>query len=87
MIPNKETTMNKQFIRDLAERVISTYVQVLLGLVIASSATDAINISTLRAAAVSAIPAALSVLKGLIAKQFGSADDASLIEPGPPYGD
>lgn len=76
--------MTPTFLRDLAERVISTYVQVFLGLLIAAGPVDVVNLSTLRAAAVASIPAALSVAKGLIAKQFGSPDSASLADVGDP---
>lgn len=71
----------KKFWKDLAERTISTYVQVFLGLLIAGGVfgTDgAIDMSAGKAAAVSAIPAALAVVKGLIASQFGEEDSASL---------
>lgn len=69
--------MSTKFLRDLAERTISTYVQALAGLLIAGW-SDAVDLGTLRAAAVAAIPAALAVVKGLVARQFGSPDDASL---------
>ena len=42
------------------------------------------NLSTLRAAAVVSIPAALSVAKGLIAKQFGSPTALLLADVGDP---
>lgn len=68
----------KNWLIDAAERVISTYVQAFLGLVIAAG-LDAMSMSTLRAAAVAALPAALSALKAVVARTVGSPDDASLV--------
>jgi hypothetical protein len=61
------------FFRDAAERVISTYLQVFLGLLITSGVTD---VSAVQAAALAAVPAALSALKAVIAKRFGDPDSA-----------
>jgi hypothetical protein len=65
---------SREFILDAAERVVSTYVQVFLGLLIASGVTgwDAVT-----AALVAAIPAGLSALKAVIASRFGDPDTAS----------
>ena len=68
----------KNWLLDAAERVIATYVQAFLGLVIAAG-LDAISLGTIRAAAVAAIPAALSVVKAIIAAKVGSPHDASLL--------
>ena len=77
--------MTTKFAKDLFERVAATYVQVFLGLVLAGW-TDVLNISTFKVAAVSAIPAALAVLKGAIAKSFGDPDSASLTNDEADYG-
>ena len=66
------------FIKDLVERTVATYAQAFLGLLLASW-SDAIDVSTLRAAAVAAIPAALAVVKGFAAKSIGDPDSAALI--------
>ena len=71
------------WIKDAIERVVSTYVQVFLGLLIAGG-TNAINIGTAKAAAIAAIPAALSVLKAILARQFGDPESASLAVPEAP---
>lgn len=68
----------KNWLLDAAERVIATYVQAFLGLVIAAG-LDAMSMSTLKAAAVAALPAALSALKAVVARTVGSPDDASLL--------
>lgn len=65
-----------KFLKDLFERTISTYIQVFLGLLLAG-ASDTLDVSTLKAAAVSAIPAALAVIKGLVGQKFGEADSAA----------
>jgi hypothetical protein len=61
------------FFRDALERVLATYAQVFLGLLITSGVTD---LSAVQAAALAAIPAALSALKAVIAKRFGDPDTA-----------
>ncbi len=71
--------LDSKFLRDATERVLSTYVQAFLGLLLVS-ASDALNMSVLKAAAVAAVPAALSVLKTLIATRFGDPASASLVE-------
>jgi hypothetical protein len=68
--------MPATFLRDLAERVIATYVQAFLGLLVAGTFT--LNISTFKAAAIAAIPAAFSAAKGVIASRVGSPGSASL---------
>lgn len=77
--------MSNKFIKDLSERVIATYVETFAGLLIAAW-TPAINLGTARAAAVAAIPAALSVVKGIFAKFRGNEEDASLVDPEADYG-
>jgi hypothetical protein len=69
-----------RYAKDLAERVLSTYVQVYLGLWIASGigiefVTD---LSSADKALVATLPTALSVLKGLLAKTVSDPDSASL---------
>ncbi len=68
------------FASDLVERVVVTYVEVFLGLLIASGfGVDGVtSLDTVEKAALAAIPAVLVVLKGLIAKKFGNPDSASL---------
>lgn len=77
---NKITTFLKKhtpFIRDAVERIISTYVQSFLGLLITGGITD-LSVSTIQAAALAAIPAALSAVKALLARWKGDPDSASL---------
>lgn len=68
---------SKEFWLDCLERAASTYVQALIGFLVAGA--TAINIDTLEAAALAAIPAALSVLKSAIATQVGDPNSASLL--------
>lgn len=65
---------------DLTERVVATYVVTFLGLLIAAwGNVKGINdLSVAGTAALAAIPAGLSVLKGGLAKYVGNADSASL---------
>jgi len=53
-------------LKDVAERAISTYVQSVVGLIVASGMTD-LDLSTMKMIAVSAAPAALSILKSYAA--------------------
>jgi hypothetical protein len=75
--------MSKRFVRDLAERVSSTYLQAFLGLLLASGfgVDGVLDLSIAVKAAVAAIPAALSVLKGLLARGVGDKESASLAAP------
>jgi Putative lactococcus lactis phage r1t holin len=74
--------MNKLWFRDMLERTVSTYVQTLLGLVIASNA-GALDVTRLRAAAIAAIPAALAVIKAAFATaKGGTLSPASLADTG-----
>jgi 3-hydroxy-3-methylglutaryl CoA synthase len=71
------TTYSPVFFRDMAERAIATYVQAFLGLLIASTTLD---IRVIQSAAVAAIPAALSVVKSVLAEKYvpGTVSPASL---------
>ena len=77
-------TISRSFLVDLAERAISTYVQGFLGLLIAAGVT---SLDTIQAAAVAAIPAALSVVKSLLAEKFvpGTVSPASLAQSPSPH--
>lgn len=75
--------MSPRFIRDLVERVGSTYLQAFLGLLLASGfgVDGVLDLSVLRRAAIAAIPAALSLIKGLVARTVGDKESASLAKP------
>ena len=63
---------------DLAERAALTYVETAAGLLLADS-THMLSLGTLRAAAVAALPAALSAIKSAFALGLGSSGTASLL--------
>ena len=71
-------TTSPIFFRDLAERAIATYVQTFVGLLIAGAV---ISVDTVQAAAVAAIPAALSVVKSVLAERYvpGTVSPASVV--------
>ncbi len=75
--------MTPRYIRDLVERVLSTYAQSFLGLLIASGfgVDGVLDLSLVVKAAVAALPAALSLLKGLLARTVGDKESASLAKP------
>jgi di/tricarboxylate transporter len=64
--------------KDIAERTVATYLQALIGLLLAANWVDGINLSFVQSAAVAAIPAALAVVKGALAQFVGNPDTASL---------
>lgn len=71
----------RRWLADTAERTVATYLQVFVGLLIAAGiGTPHVDtLSVAMTAAVSAIPAALAVLKAALASRFGAADSASLV--------
>jgi len=71
----------KQWLIDTAERTASTFVQVFIGLMLASG-TDWLNLSAIRAAGIGAGVAALTVVKSAIASRFADTiSPASLVKP------
>lgn len=67
----------KAFLIDLAERAFATYLQAFIGFLVAG-ATE-VNLSVIESAGLAAIPAALSVVKSMIASRVGDPDSAALI--------
>jgi hypothetical protein len=63
----------------LAENVVGAYLLSLVTLLLANG-FDYTNLTALKASALAAIPAALSVIKGFLAKAVGDADSPSLVE-------
>ncbi|WP_380282122.1 holin [Kitasatospora purpeofusca] len=70
-----------KFIIDLTERTVATYATAFLGLLLADT-FDLTSIGALKAAAVAALPAALSVLKGAAASRIGDPHSAALLARG-----
>jgi hypothetical protein len=68
------------YARDLAERVIATYLQAFLGLLAADGMLDRgdIDLSVLQSLGVAALPAVFSIIKGVIAKWIGDHGSASV---------
>lgn len=62
---------------DITERTVLTYVEVFLGLLLASGTTNVITLSALESAAIAAIPAGLAVIKGAVGSLLGRAGTAS----------
>jgi hypothetical protein len=70
--------MNLAWLKDTVERTVATYLEVLFGLLIAGW-TDHIDWSFGKSAAVSAVPAALAVMKAAFAElRSGTVSPASL---------
>jgi len=68
----------KKLLIDLAERTAATYAVTFLGLLVADG-FDLTSVSALRASAVAAIPAALTVIKGALASFVGDPNSAALL--------
>ncbi|MGI5336739.1 holin [Streptomyces sp. CA-181903] len=68
--------MNKKVLADIAERTIAAYLTTFLGLLIADG-FDLTDVSALKAAAIAALPAALSVIKGAIGRYVGDDDSVA----------
>ena len=66
----------KKFLVDTAERVVATYLETLVGLLIVAGP---LNLDAFEVAAVSALPAAAAVLKACLASRFGAKDSAALL--------
>ncbi|MFE5332962.1 hypothetical protein ACFRCG_41920 [Embleya sp. NPDC056575] len=71
-----------RFFLDLVERTLFTYAEVVLGLMIASATTSAIDLSVAKAAAIAGIPAALAVVKGALSSMVGTPGTASVLPTG-----
>ncbi len=67
-----------KYLIDLTERVGATYVVALLGLLLADG-VDLTSVGTLRAALVAALPAGLSVIKGILGGLVGDPNSAALL--------
>jgi hypothetical protein len=80
-------TSKGRFFLDLFERALFTYVETLLGLLIATG-TDVLDLSKAKAAAIAAIPAGLSVVKSGLSSMVGTPGTASALPKGaePPSG-
>lgn len=69
------------YLRDLAERIVSTFVVAFLGALVAGGWFDLAHIrdaSAVQDAALAGVAAALSLVKGLAAKWVSNRDSASL---------
>ncbi|MFJ6621321.1 holin [Kitasatospora sp. NPDC091335] len=67
-----------KLIIDLVERTVATYAAAFLGLLLADG-FDLTSISALKAAALAALPAALTVVKGAVASRVGDPQSAALL--------
>ena len=69
--------LTRALAQDIAERATATYVQTFIGLLIVGW-TDTIDLAVIQTAAVAAVPAALSVIKGYAASLTGDPDSAAV---------
>ena len=65
-------------LKDVLERALSTYVQSVVGLIAANGMSD-LSLSTMKMVAVSAAPAALSIIKGYLASVLPIGDKSASV--------
>lgn len=70
--------MTRAYWRDLAERVVTTYGVSFAGLLMAHG-TNVLAVSSLRSAALAAIPTCFSVVLGLLGARVGAPGSPSLL--------
>jgi hypothetical protein len=70
----------KQWLIDMGERALFTFLETFLALVLASG-TDWLNLSTIRAAGIGALAAALAVVKAAIASRKTEAVSPASLAP------
>jgi len=66
----------RKWLRDAAERVAWTYLEVFVGLLLVGGALD---VGVVEAAAVAAVPAALAAVKAALASRVGDRQSASTL--------
>lgn len=78
--------LSRKWLADTAERTASTYVEALLGLLLASGigVRGAVSMAVVTKAALAAIPAAFAVVKSALASRVGSPGTAALFGPTAP---
>jgi len=67
-----------RYLLDLAERTAATYATTYLGLLLATG-FDLTNVGALKAAAIAALPAALTVIKGALSTFVGDPGTAAML--------
>jgi hypothetical protein len=73
--------MTKQWLRDTIERVASTFVEAFIGVMLLTLPENWLDVSALRAAAVSALIAALAVVKAAIASRTANTVSPASLAP------
>ena len=74
-----------KLLKDVVERTAAAYVTTFLGLLLATG-FDLTNLSAVKAAAIAAIPAALSIIKGVVGSMFGDTGSAAWLPEDKPTG-
>lgn len=70
--------MTKQYLSDLAERVVTTFVAAFVSVLVSTGPAGLGSLSVWQSAAAAGGAATVSLLKGLIAKRVGDRNTASL---------
>lgn len=80
-LPKTGDSPVKRYLLDLADRTAWTYLQTLGGLVTAAG-FDLIDLASWKAAAVAALPAVYTVIKGAVAKYVNDPETATFLKTG-----
>lgn len=81
-LPDAETVVKTTatYAKDLAERVVATFVVTAAGVAVAAGPGDMFSASFWETVAAAGIAAAGSLLKGMVARAFGTKNSASLVK-------
>lgn len=81
-LPDADTVVKTAttYAKDLAERVVATFVVTAAGVAVAAGPGDMFSASFWETVAAAGIAAAGSLLKGMVARAFGSKNSASLVK-------
>lgn len=81
-LPDADTVVKTAatYAKDLAERVVATFVATAAGVAVAAGPGDMFSASFWETVAAAGIAAAGSLLKGMVARAFGSKNSASLVK-------
>jgi hypothetical protein len=81
-VPDTETVVKTgaAYARDLAERTLATFVVTAAGVAVAAGPGDMFSASFWETVAAAGIAATGSLLKGMVARAFGTKNSASLVK-------
>lgn len=70
---------DRRFWRDAVERIVATFIQVAVATALLDLQDGSVSLDGVKVAALAGATAALSLVKALVARWFGSRDSASFV--------